>query len=201
MCQVVSGGRQRQINRNLRGRSQGATQLHQAGILRYRGCIHLTATSRDRCFFSTNRLATRQNPTSCGRFTLLFLHRYALKAPLVRSAAQRMRPGTHGLAFSPRNDSLLRTFPSNAASSPRNDSLLRTAQALQQLAYVRLAVQASDQIDTPPVNPTNCRKPGHRFQHIDRPQLPTTIAQLHPTTRPTSAYLPSSIELYLYDST
>ena len=41
---------------------------------------------------STNRLATRLNPTSCGRFTLLFfffLHRYALKAPLVRSAAQR----------------------------------------------------------------------------------------------------------------
>ena len=38
---------------------------------------------------------------------------------------------------------------SNAASSPRNDSLLRTALALQQLAYVRLAVQASNQIDTP----------------------------------------------------
>ena len=46
---------------------------------------------------------------------------------------------------------------SNAASSPRNDSLVRTALALQQLAYVRLAVRASYQIDTPPVNPTNCQ--------------------------------------------
>ena len=39
---------------------------------------------------------------------------------------------------------------SNAASSPRNDSLLRTAFALQHLAHVRLAVQASNQIDIPP---------------------------------------------------
>ena len=44
-------------------------------ILRYRGCIHLAATSNGRftpLFFSTNRLATRLNPTSNGRFTLLF---------------------------------------------------------------------------------------------------------------------------------
>ena len=41
-------------------------------------------------FFSTNRLATKLNPTSCGRFTLLFLsHWYALKVPLAHLAAQR----------------------------------------------------------------------------------------------------------------
>ena len=61
---------------------------------------------------------------------------------------------------------------SNAPSSPRNDSLLRTVLPLQQLAYVRLAVQASNQIDTPPVNPTNC-------QNRDIDLL---------TTRPTSAF-------------
>ena len=58
-----------------------------------RCCIRLTATSNDRfntlSFFFTNRLATGLSPTSCGRFTLLFLQRYALKAPLVRSVAQR----------------------------------------------------------------------------------------------------------------
>ena len=32
--------------------------------------------------------------------------------------------------------------------------MLRTALTLQQLAYVRLAVRASNQIDSPPVNPT-----------------------------------------------
>ena len=71
----------------------GATRLHEAGILRYRGCIHLTATSSDRfnTFFSL-KIALLQ-----GRIPLLvvdalppfFLHRYALKAPLLRSTAQR----------------------------------------------------------------------------------------------------------------
>ena len=82
------------------------------------------------------------------------------------------------------------------------NSLLRTALALQQLAYVRLAVRASNQIDKPPVNPTYCqnrnidlptttdlsypqRSPSC-IQRLDRPQLPTTIVQLHSTTRPTS---------------
>ena len=37
----------------------------------------------------------------------------------------------------------------NVACSPRNDSLLRTALALQHLAHVRLAVWASNHIDTP----------------------------------------------------
>ena len=41
--------------------------------------------------------------------------------------------------------------PSNAASSPHNDSLLWTTLALQQLAYVRLAVWASNQIYPPPL--------------------------------------------------
>ena len=79
--------------------------------------------------------------------------------------------------------------PSNAASSPRNDSLLWTALALQQLAYVRLAVQASNQIDTPPVNSQRTVKTGTSiYQRLDRPQLPATIVQLHSITRPTSAY-------------
>ena len=89
---------------------------------------------------------------------------------------------------------------SNAASSPRNDSLLRTAPALQQLAYVRLAVPASNQIDTPPVNPTYYQnrdiylpfndsidlsfplRSSSCIQRLDRSQLPATIVQLHPTT-------------------
>ena len=91
--------------------------------------------------------------------------------------------------------------PSNAASSPRNDSLLRTTLALQHLAHVRLAVQASNQIDTPPVNPTNCQnrdidstdlsfplRSSSYLQRLDLSQLPATIVQLYPTTRPISAY-------------
>ena len=57
-----------QVPEALRGNSAA-----QVWILRYRGCIHITATSSGRFntfFFSTNRLATRLNPTSCGRFTL-----------------------------------------------------------------------------------------------------------------------------------
>ena len=94
---------------------------------------------------------------------------------------------------------------SNTACSPRNDSLLRTTLALQQLAYVQLAVQASNQIDTPPANLTNCQKPRHRFTNdstdrsfplrsssyihrLDRSQLPAMIVQLHSTTRPIFAY-------------
>ena len=38
--------------------------------------------------------------------------------------------------------------------SPRYDSLLRTVLPLQQLAHVRPAVRARNQVDTPPVNPT-----------------------------------------------
>ena len=83
------------------------------------------------------------------------------------------------------------------------DSLLQTALALQHLAHVRLAVQASNQIDTPPVNPTYCQtriliyqprptpascndRPA-ALQRLNRPQLPATIIQLHSTTQPTSA--------------
>ena len=72
--------------------------------------------------------------------------------------------------------------PSNAASSPRNDSLLRTALALQQLAYVRLAVRASNQIDPSRLTQRTV-KTGTSIYQI----RPTTIAQLHSTTRPTSA--------------
>ena len=83
------------------------------------------------------------------------------------------------------------------------DSLLRTALALQHLAHVRLAVRASNYIDVPPVNPTYCQnrdidlptttdfsypqRSSICIQRLDRPQLPATIVQLHPTTRPTSA--------------
>ena len=83
------------------------------------------------------------------------------------------------------------------------DSLLQTALALQQLAYVRLAARASNQIDTHPVNPTYCQnrdivlpttadlsypqRSSSRIQQLDRPQLPATIVQLHSTTRPISA--------------
>ena len=50
--------------------------------------------------------------------------------------------------------------------SPRNDSLLRTVLPLQQLAHVRPAVRARNQVDTPPVNPTyrhnrGCRSTEH----------------------------------------
>ena len=75
---------------------------------------------------------------------------------------------------------------------------------MQQLAYVRLAVQASNQIDTPPVNPTYCQnrdidlptttdlsypqRSSSCIQWLDRPQIPASIIQLHSTTRPTSAF-------------
>ena len=63
-----------------------------------------------------------------------------------------------------------------------------TALALQHQAHVRFAVRASNHIDTPPVNPTNSQKSGHRFTNLNQHQLPATIIQLHlPTTRPTSA--------------
>ena len=50
--------------------------------------------------------------------------------------------------------------------SPRYDSLLRTVLPLQQLAHVRPAVRARNQVDTPPVNPTyrhnrGCRSTEH----------------------------------------
>ena len=90
---------------------------------------------------------------------------------------------------------------SNAACSPRNDSLLRTALALQHLAYVRLDVRASNQIDTPRLTqrtvktgtsiyhsttrPTSAsRTTDLSFPH-DRPQLPASNIQLRTsTTRP-----------------
>ena len=53
-----------------------------------------------------------------------------------------------------------------AACSPRNDSLLRTTLALQHLPHVRLAIRASNQIDTP--------------------QLTQRIGTSISTTRPTS---------------
>ena len=74
---------------------------------------------------------------------------------------------------------------------------------MQHLAHVRLAGWASNQIDTPPVNPTYCQnwdidllnstdlsfpqRSSSCIQRLDRPQLPAMIIQLHSTTRPTSA--------------
>ena len=159
------------------------------------------------------------------------------------SYQHRFRPRrSRNVACSPRNDSLLRTAlalqqlayvrlavrASNQIDPPVNptycqnrdidlptttlqqcsiqstyDSLLRTTLALQHLTHVRLAVRASNQIDTSPVNPTNCQnrdidlpnttdlsypqRSSSCIQRLDRPQLPATIIQLHPTTRPTSA--------------
>ena len=69
---------------------------------------------------------------------------------------------------------------------------VRTALALQHLAHIRLTVWACNHIDTLPVNPTHCRKPGHRFTNLNRHQLPTTIVQLYLSmTRPMS---PTHIE-------
>ena len=74
---------------------------------------------------------------------------------------------------------------------------VRTALALQQLAHVRLAVRASNQIDTTPVNTTTSATRNDRpaafndstdlsfpqrssscILRLDRPQLPATIVQL-----------------------
>ena len=82
------------------------------------------------------------------------------------------------------------------------DSLLRTVLALQQLAYVRLAVRASNEIDPPgltqrtvktgtlisqpwPTSASRNNRPA-ALQELDRHQLHVTIVQLHSTTRPTS---------------
>ena len=78
---------------------------------------------------------------------------------------------------------------------------VRTALALQQLALVRLAVQARS--TPPPVNPTYCQnrdidlptttdlsylqRSSGCIHPLDRHQLPATIVQLHSTTRLTSA--------------
>ena len=51
--------------------------------------------------------------------------------------------------------------------SPRNDSLLRTVLPLQQLAHVRPAVRARNQVDTPPVNPTYRHNRGCRSTELD----------------------------------
>ena len=77
--------------------------------------------------------------------------------------------------------------------------LLQTALALQHLAHVWLAVWACNQIDTCLVNPnrdidlptttdlTYPQRSSSCILQLDRPQLPTTIVQLHSTTRLTSA--------------
>ena len=51
--------------------------------------------------------------------------------------------------------------------SPRNDSLLRTVLPLQQLAHVRPAVPARNQVDTPSVNPTYRHNRGCRSTELD----------------------------------
>ena len=51
--------------------------------------------------------------------------------------------------------------------SPRYDSLLRTVLPLQQLAHVRPAVRARNQVDTPPVNPTYRHNQGCRSTELD----------------------------------
>ena len=113
------------------------------------------------------------------------------------------------------------------------DSLLRTALTLQQLAYVRLAVRASNQINTPRLTqltiktgisnyqsrPTSAthndcpaafnnstdlsfpQRSSSCIQQLDQPQLPTTIIQLHPTTRPISATSSDHLAAHIYDST
>ena len=61
-------------------------------ILRYRGCIHLTATSSVRfntIIFLQIALLQGWIPLPVADSLSFFLHRYALKAALVRSAAQR----------------------------------------------------------------------------------------------------------------
>ena len=68
-----------------------------------------------------------------------------------------------------------------------HDSLLRTALPLLHLAHVRLAVRASNRIDTPSVNPTYRHNGEYRSTNYDRHQLPTMFIQLHPSTHPTTA--------------
>ena len=85
-------------------------------------------------------------------------------------------------------------LPSNTASSPRNDSLLRTTLALQQLAHVM--TRCYRQATTTRLYQRNVKNrdidlPATDFgflQRLDRPQLPATTVQLHPTPRPISAY-------------
>ena len=64
--------------------------------------------------------------------------------------------------------------------SPRNDSLLRTVLPLQQLTHVRPAVRVSNQINTPPVNPTYRHNRGCRSTDLDAPARYNAV---HVTTR------------------
>ena len=94
---------------------------------------------------------------------------------LVRSFARLW----HGKAFVPvryvrtaRRPSKALAFPRPRHSckvhrSPRNDSLLRTVLPLQQLAHVRPAVRARNQVDAPPVNPTYRLNRGCRSTELD----------------------------------
>ena len=94
---------------------------------------------------------------------------------LVRSFARLW----HGKAFVPvqyvrtaRGPSKALAFPRPRHSckvqrSPRNDSLLRTVLPLQQLAHVRPAVRARNQVDAPPVNPTYRHNRGCRSTELD----------------------------------
>ena len=74
----------------------------------------------------------------------------------------------------------------NAAFSPRNDSLLRTALALQQLAHVTTRCYGLATTTRP--YQRNVKTGTSIYQRLDRPQLPTTTIQLHPATRPISSY-------------
>ena len=74
----------------------------------------------------------------------------------------------------------------NAAFSPRNDSLLRTALALQQLAHVMTRCYGLATTTRP--YQRNVKTGTSIYQRPDRPQLPAVTIQLHPTTRPISAY-------------
>ena len=103
----------------------------------------------------------------------------------------------------------------NAAFSPRNDSLLRTALTLQQLAHVMTRCYGLATTTRPyqrnvktgtsiyqrptdcPQRPSSCiqrptdlscpQRPSSCIQRPDQSQLPATTIQLHSTTRPTSA--------------
>ena len=138
-------------------------------------------------------------------------HSYRLR--IISTALARQSHNTktrlnfcHQLArlYTTKLPTLISTTSLQQCSMPSTyDSLLRTALALQQLAYVRLAVRASNQIDTHQVNPTYCQnreidlptttdlsypqRSSCCIQRHDRPQLPATIVQLHSTTRSTSA--------------
>ena len=79
--------------------------------------------------------------------------------------------------------------------------MLRTALALQQLAYVRLAVQASNQIDTPPVNATNCQNWDIDLPNSTDRSFPLRLSSCISTTRPTPATLVERPAAHIYDST